>query len=162
MFKFKTYWISSVLVGRLRTPVHQAFAYGIRHVSIVIQWTVTQSSVNHNENMPYPVRKCLPYGVRNLSIMLSTYNIRPILGVSYYVKQISPYGERCTSSYKNDYFFAISFQELRQCAQLEVKTKGNGTFEHILQSILVGVKIRALQLTSTAILHMRPTLGAYL
>ena len=29
---------------------------------IVIQWTITHSSLNHNENMPYPIWKCLPYG----------------------------------------------------------------------------------------------------
>ena len=38
---------------RLQTPVQQAFSYGIRHIIIVIQRTVTHSSVNHN--MPYPV-----------------------------------------------------------------------------------------------------------
>ena len=37
------------------------FLYGIRHVFIVIQWTMSHSSLNHNENMPYPVWKCLPY-----------------------------------------------------------------------------------------------------
>ena len=30
----------SLLLGRLRTPVWQAFSCGIRHVFIVIQWTV--------------------------------------------------------------------------------------------------------------------------
>ena len=38
-------------------------AYGIRHVFIVIQWTMSHSSLNHNENMPYPVWKCLLYGI---------------------------------------------------------------------------------------------------
>ena len=50
------------LTGRLWTPVWHAFSYGIRHVFIVIKWTVTRSFVNHNENMSYPVWKCLPYG----------------------------------------------------------------------------------------------------
>ena len=31
--------------------------FRIRHISIVIQWTVTHSSVNHKENMPHPVRE---------------------------------------------------------------------------------------------------------
>ena len=49
-------------IERLRTLVRQAFSYGILHAFIVIQWTVTHSSVNHNENTPFPVWKCTPYG----------------------------------------------------------------------------------------------------
>ena len=49
--------------------VRQAFSYGIRHVFIVIQWTVTHSSLNHNENMPYPVWKFCRTGYRNLCII---------------------------------------------------------------------------------------------
>ena len=51
-----------VLLGRLRTPVCQAFLYGIRHVFIVMQWTVTHSSVNHNLSTLYRLWKYLPYG----------------------------------------------------------------------------------------------------
>ena len=47
---------------RFRTPIRHAFSYGIPHVFIVNQWTVTHSSVNHNGNMPYHVWKCMPYG----------------------------------------------------------------------------------------------------
>ena len=35
------------------------FSYGIRHVFIVIQWTMSHSSLNRNENMSYPV--AFPY-----------------------------------------------------------------------------------------------------
>ena len=38
-------------IGRMQTPVREVFSYGIRYVFIVIQWTVTHSSVNHKENM---------------------------------------------------------------------------------------------------------------
>ena len=34
---------------RLRSPVRWAFLYGIRHFFIIIQWTVTYSSENHDE-----------------------------------------------------------------------------------------------------------------
>ena len=39
----------------LRTPLRQVVSYGIRHVSIVIHCTVSHSSMNDNENMPYLV-----------------------------------------------------------------------------------------------------------
>ena len=39
----------------------------IRHVFIVIQWTVTHSLLNHNENMPYPIWKPCHTEFRNLS-----------------------------------------------------------------------------------------------
>ena len=42
-------------IERLRNPVRLAFSYGIWHVFIVIQWTVTHSLLNHNKNMPYPI-----------------------------------------------------------------------------------------------------------
>ena len=44
--------------------------YGIRseisYVFIVVQWTISHSSLNHNESIPYPVWKCLPYGSSQL------------------------------------------------------------------------------------------------
>ena len=56
-------WLRTVwYIKRFRIPVGQAFSHGIRHVFIVIKWTVTHSSVNRNKNMSYPVWKCLPYG----------------------------------------------------------------------------------------------------
>ena len=39
-----------VSIGMLRTPVPQAFSYGIRHISIVIHWTISHGSLNNNEN----------------------------------------------------------------------------------------------------------------
>ena len=56
----------TIIIERLRNPVRQVFSYGIRYVFIVIQWTVTHSSLNHNENMPYPVLKSCRMGFRNL------------------------------------------------------------------------------------------------
>ena len=44
-----------IALERVRNPIRQAFSYGIRHVFIAIQWTVTHSSFNHNENMPYRI-----------------------------------------------------------------------------------------------------------
>ena len=38
-------------IQSLRTPIRQAFSYGMTH-----------SSLNHNENMPYSIVKILPYG----------------------------------------------------------------------------------------------------
>ena len=52
----------SQTLGRMPTLVRRTFSYGIRHVSIVIHWTMTHSSLNHNENMPYPVWKWPLYG----------------------------------------------------------------------------------------------------
>ena len=49
-------------IRRLRTPIWQAFSYGIRHILIVIHWTMSHSSLNNNEIMPYPLWKYLPYG----------------------------------------------------------------------------------------------------
>ena len=49
------------VIGRLWTHARQAFSYGIRHVFIVIHWTMSNSSLNHNENMSYAVWKSLPY-----------------------------------------------------------------------------------------------------
>ena len=53
-------------LDRLRNPVQQAFSYGIRHDFNVIQWTVTLSSLNQNENMPYPIWKSCRTGFCNL------------------------------------------------------------------------------------------------
>ena len=58
-----------ILIERLQKPVRQAFSFGIRHVFIVIQWTVTHGSLNHNESMPYPVWKSCRAGFHNLCIM---------------------------------------------------------------------------------------------
>ena len=69
MFVFTGPWLNSQLhiqaltFMEVATPVRGAFSYGIWHVFIVIQWTVTHSLENHN--MPYPVWKCLPYGSIN-------------------------------------------------------------------------------------------------
>ena len=46
----------------LQTSVRLAVSDGIRHVFIVIHWTISKSSLSHNENMPYVVWKYLPYG----------------------------------------------------------------------------------------------------
>ena len=59
-------WLNTL--ERMRNPVWQAFSYWIWHVSIVIQWTVTHSSMNHNEHMPYPVWKSSCTGFCILSI----------------------------------------------------------------------------------------------
>ena len=56
LFQEKLWWI---ILERFRTPVRQAFAYGIRHIFIEIRWTMSHSSLDNNENMPYPVWKCL-------------------------------------------------------------------------------------------------------
>ena len=40
------------IIERMRNPVRQAFSYGIQHVFILIQWTVTHSLL-----------KILPYGI---------------------------------------------------------------------------------------------------
>ena len=50
-----------------RSPQWQALTYGMRHAFIVMQWTVSHSSVDHKENMPYPVWKSCRTGVRNFS-----------------------------------------------------------------------------------------------
>ena len=42
----------------------KSMSYGVRHLFIVIQWTMSLSSLNHDENMPYLVWKCLPYGIQ--------------------------------------------------------------------------------------------------
>ena len=34
----------------------------VRHVLIVIHWTMSHSPLTYNKSMPYPVRKHLPYG----------------------------------------------------------------------------------------------------
>ena len=55
----------SGIIGRMRTPVREAFSYGIRHgirhihcdsmkYDIMLHWITM--------NMPYSVWKCLPYG----------------------------------------------------------------------------------------------------
>ena len=54
-------WLCAT-IERLWTPIRQTFAYGIGHIFIVIHWTMSHSSLNNNENMPYPVWKCLLYG----------------------------------------------------------------------------------------------------
>ena len=38
-----------LIIQRLHNPVRQTFPHGIQHVFIVIQWTMTHSSLNHNE-----------------------------------------------------------------------------------------------------------------
>ena len=55
-----TFWNGTL--ERLWTPLRQTFSYGIRHIFIVIHWKMSHSSLNNNENMPYPVWKSLPYG----------------------------------------------------------------------------------------------------
>ena len=55
------------LIERMRNPGRQAFSDGIRNVFIVIQWTETHSSLNHTENMPYPVWKSRRTGFHILS-----------------------------------------------------------------------------------------------
>ena len=61
------------IAERMRNP----FSYGIRHVFIVSHWNVTHSSLNHNENMLYPVWKSCHTGFRILSnIWLSTAQLQ--------------------------------------------------------------------------------------
>ena len=61
----------SQALGSLRIPIRHTFLYGIWHVFIEICWTLSHSSLNHNENMRYPVWKYWPAitGVRNLPII---------------------------------------------------------------------------------------------
>ena len=48
MIQFISLAWSSQQIGRMRTPVREAFSYGIRHVSFVIHWTMRHSSLNNN------------------------------------------------------------------------------------------------------------------
>ena len=50
------------------SPVHEAFSYGIRHISLWFNEVWPYASLNDSEicHMPYPIWKCLTYGVRNL------------------------------------------------------------------------------------------------
>ena len=50
----------SFTIKRLRAPIRHAFSYGMQHVFIVIHWTMSHSSLNNNENVPYPIYKCMP------------------------------------------------------------------------------------------------------
>ena len=43
------------IIKRLQTPIHQAFSFRIGHIFIVILYTVSHSSLNNNENIPYPI-----------------------------------------------------------------------------------------------------------
>ena len=60
-------WHSTGVLGQHNTEVAESrtagFSYGIRYAFIAIQWILSHSSINHNENLPYPVWKCLPYGI---------------------------------------------------------------------------------------------------
>ena len=59
----------SLILGRMRTPVREAFSYGIRHGighihcdsmkhKVILHWI----TMNMPYPVPYPVWKCLPYG----------------------------------------------------------------------------------------------------
>ena len=53
------------------------FSYDIQHVFIVIQWTMSHSSLNHNENMLYIVWKSCCTGVRKLcNISMNTAHLQ--------------------------------------------------------------------------------------
>ena len=68
-------YVRNSKIGRTRTPLRQVFSYGIRHIFIVIHWTMSNSSLNNNENIPYPVwKKTCHTGVRilpNVSFLTS-------------------------------------------------------------------------------------------
>ena len=57
------------IIGRMRTPVREAFSYGIRHgirhihcdsmkYDLMLRWI----TMNMPYPVPYPIWKCLPYG----------------------------------------------------------------------------------------------------
>ena len=96
--------VRKVLVGRLRTHVRQAFSYGIRPESIVIQGTIGHGSLNHKEllvTVHWITMKtcCIPYegasrtGIRKLTIidygaaiiliMQKTHFMLPCLGLQF-------------------------------------------------------------------------------
>ena len=56
------WWCVYYILGRLRTPVPEAFSYGITAYFIVIQWSIRSYSIETQWNIPYPVWKCLTNG----------------------------------------------------------------------------------------------------
>ena len=56
------------ILGRLRTPVHEAFSYGIQHISLWFNEIWPYASLNHNEicHIPYENASCTV--VHNLAI----------------------------------------------------------------------------------------------
>ena len=77
----------SFSLGWMQTALRQAFSYGIRHVFIVIQWTVTHSSGNHNEKCRIPYENAWRTGFRKLSIDSPCSYTYAVSWYDYYISE---------------------------------------------------------------------------
>ena len=72
-------FIRNPIIGRMRTPVREAFSYGIRHIhcdsmkhKVILHWI----TMNMPYAVPYPVWKCLPYGSTHPPLYVCYVRIR--------------------------------------------------------------------------------------